>query len=387
MNLELLASEAVQAFILEHLKEDPHQLALKKSEVAGVSMPEIAQQVAARQRIKAKLTKLYDRAGLVFPPKLNLEQSSSEQTAAYKAAAHSGKHLLDLTGGLGIDSMAFAERFEQVTYCEHNAALAKLAAHNFKILGFDNITVHSGDGTELLETQAWDMIYCDPDRRSKVQRAFKLEDCEPNVIALQEQLLANSAKLLIKAPPMLDLRQAQSALKHLSSIEVVAVKGEVKELLLLAEPNTTQVIERAINIGTDGTVTDTITAEVEPLAYSDPQAYLYLPHGALMKLQAYDYISAQYSVHKLAKHSHVFTADQSIDFPGRRFRVTEVLPYDKRQMKSFLKKDYLVIAKNFPLTVAQLRQKFKLKDAGDKYLIFTTLKHGSWVVITAELDL
>lgn len=382
--LSALVSPEVQEYILENLQAEPATIALKKAVFENVSMADIASQIAARQRIKTKLPALYDRIGLLFPPKLNLEQSSSAETATYKAQPHSGKRLLDLTGGLGIDTMAFAQQFEEVHYCEHNTELAAIAAHNFKTLGLDNITVHVGDSLQVLESANWDMIYCDPDRRSKVQRAFRLEDCEPNVVALQERLLRHTDRLLIKAAPMLDLDQAQKQLPNLKQVTVLAVKGEVKELLLLCEAQATALTHTAVNLTTAGAELDKIRVINKPITYADPKTYLYLPHAALMKLQAFDYVGSQYKLDKLSVNSHIFTADDLVKFPGRRFRLLKQLPYAKKTMREYQKQDYLVISKNFPLPVAKLRQQYKIKDAGNNYLIFTTLLDGQRVVLEAE---
>ena len=316
MNTALIRQE-VQQFILQNLEKDPHALALKKSPFEDVTMSQIAGQVAARRQIKSKLPSLYTAPGLVFPPKLNLEQSSSEKTANYKANLLKGSTLLDLTGGFGIDDMAFAENFEKVTYCEHNAELANIAAHNFKALGKDNIEVHSGNGIELLDNRQWDIIYCDPDRRITAKRAYRLEDCEPNMVELEDKVLAHCDSLWIKASPMLDIAQAKSSLKHLNKILVVAVKGEVKELLLCCKAESKKPIECAINLFDKQVLKDRIETDFEEINYEEPANYLYLAHGALMKLQAYGYIAHKYGVSKLAPSSHIFTWEGFKSFRGK----------------------------------------------------------------------
>ena len=295
-----------------------------------------------------------------------------------------GSTLIDLTGGFGIDVMAFADKFENVTYCEHNEELAEIAAHNFKTLGKENIEVYTGNGIDLIEGGRWDVIYCDPDRRTTAKRAYRLADCEPNIEQLEEKLLQHCDSLWIKAAPMLDIGQAKTSLKHLDKILVVAVKGEVKELLLCCKKVTMEVTECAINLFDDQVSKDKIHEVSDVVNYSTPLSYLYLAHGALMKLQAYSYIAEKYEVSKLAQSSHIFTSEQLKDFPGRRFSVKAIHDYNKRTMSSFKGQSFLVIAKNFPMNVAQLRQKWKLKDAGNDYLIFTTLHDGQKVVIEAS---
>ncbi|MEB3348333.1 class I SAM-dependent methyltransferase, partial [Aquimarina gracilis] len=234
MNTLILHKE-VQEYIFEKSDAsiDLSKLILSGSPFKGISAQELAQQIVGRQKAKQKLPTWYARIGIYYPPTLNLEQTSSELTAQYKSNLVSGKTLIDITGGLGIDDYFFSKKMQQVIHCELNDELSTLAKHNFTTLETENVTCISGDGLETLTNNTnFDWIYIDPSRRHDAKgKVFFLEDCLPNVPDNLELLFIKANNILIKTSPLLDIKVGLNSLQHVKEIHVVAVRNEVKELL------------------------------------------------------------------------------------------------------------------------------------------------------------
>ena len=191
MNSSILSPE-VQAFIRQHAHADAVSIALKKSPFDEVSSSELAQQISGLQKTHRKIPDwLEPGKALYFPEKLNLEQCSSARTGKFKASLlPANSTVLDLTGGFGVDSYYFAQRAKNVTHCEINPELSEIVAYNLSELGADNVQFHTGDGIAFLSSSnaRYDCIYTDPSRRVKNQKVFRLEDCEPNIVAHQNLL-------------------------------------------------------------------------------------------------------------------------------------------------------------------------------------------------------
>ena len=238
-----LLTAAEKAFVQENVTADVQALLLKKYP-ASVDIRKLVNQVAARQKARNKLPAWYAHEDLIFPPALSVEQASSERTAQHKASLVQGQLLIDLTGGMGVDSWAFAQRMERVIYVERQPALAALAAYNLPLLGCTNVTVLEGDGVAMLErlltaaaTQPADWLYLDPHRRDgQGGRVVKLDDCEPDLTqaGVVAGLLNYTRRILVKVSPLLDIDKAvQQLTGRVESVYIVAVLGEVKELLFV----------------------------------------------------------------------------------------------------------------------------------------------------------
>lgn len=391
MNLHLLNTE-IQEYINANLETDATTILLKKFKFEHVSLAEIAEQLKAKQRCKKKLPTWYGTPNIYYPNKLNMEQTSSEQTADYKSEIIAGQTLLDLTGGFGVDSFYFSKQFEQVTHCEINEDLSAIVAHNSKQLCVENIKVHFGDGVTYLEAtdQQFDWIYIDPSRRHDSKgKVFFLSDCLPNVPEQLDLIFDHTNHILIKVSPMLDISQAISELKYVTTIHVVAINNEVKELLFILKKNdASELLVQTINKTKTGEqrfsfVFDEERSGTSP--YSEVQNYVYEPNAAILKSGAFQMVATKFKLNKLHKHSHLYTSSELIDFPGRIFKVDKVFPYQKRMLKKEI--NHLkcnVATRNFPETVAQLKNRFHLKDGGDLYLFFTTNCHNEKVVIVSE---
>ncbi|PQJ81313.1 THUMP-like domain-containing protein [Polaribacter glomeratus] len=389
MNLAILHPK-VQQFIVDNLKSNITKLILKGSLFVEVSVQELANQILAKQKAEHKLPTWFTAKNIYYPPKISIEQTSSESTAAYKAKLVSGNCLVDITGGFGIDCFYFAMQFKNVTHCEINTELSTIVHHNYQQLNLKNIDTFTGDGIDFLKetTQLFDCIYIDPSRRSDTKgKVFLLKDCLPNVPENIDFLFTKTNQILLKNSPILDISSAISELKFVKEIHIIAIKNEVKELLFLLEKN----YEKDIRIKTINLINDdsqkfefNFNEEVKS-NYSQPLTYLYEPNAAILKSGGFHQISTQLNLFKIHQHSHLYTSEKLIDFPGRSFKVSTVLKYDKKKIKSLLPNNKAnITTRNFPKTVAQIRKETNLKDGGTNYLFFTTDNKNDLQVIICK---
>ena len=385
MNIKVLQKE-VQDFILENLKTDISKLILKGSPFKEITIQEIAQQIIGKQKAKDKLPTWFTNNNLYFPPKLNLEQTSSEITADYKSKIVRGKSCIDLTGGFGIDSYYFSKQFNSVIHCEVNKELVEIAQHNSRELNSNNIEFIHKNGIEYLATtdKTYDCIYIDPSRRNNTKgKVFLLEDCLPKIPEHIDSLFVCSNTILIKYSPMLDIQIGINNLKFVKEIHVVAVDNEVKELLFLLEKNYNKTVTiKTINFAKNNVQKFQFTKSTETeINYSEPLTYLYEPNVAILKSGAFKELAEKLKVHKLHQHSHLYTSDELIDFPGRIFKIQENCNYKKGKIKSLIKTQANITCRNFPLSVDEIRKKLKLKSGGKKYLFFTTNLNNQFIVL------
>ena len=396
-------SLADRAFIREHLTDDVRALALGTFS-ANPDIKKLAAQISSRQKAREKLPHWYENDALVFPPALSVEQASSEQTARYKASLVSGKCLIDLTGGMGVDTWAFAGRVEQVIYVEQNAELAELAMHNLPLLGLSNVTVRTGDGLAFINSldetdKTIDWVYLDPHRRNaQGGKVVRLADCEPDVSkpGILAALFTRTNRILLKASPLLDIDSATRQLQgRVESVHVVAVQGEVKEILFVLgnqSINLYDITINAVNLTTGGAISfafqrhEERTAEV---SLGEPLRYVYEPNAAMLKAGAFRLAATRFDLKKLAPNSHLYTSETvRPDFPGRIFALQQVIKPDAKAVKQAIPdlKANLTV-RNFPQTVAELRKKLSLREGGSIYVLATTLLNGDKrLLITHKVD-
>ena len=235
MNFNILLEES-QQFIKIHLYDDLTKLILKGSPISGVSIQELANQIVVKNKSVKKLPTWFSKEKIYYPEKISIEQTSSEITANYKSKLVSGKKLIDLTGGFGVDSFYFSKQVSEVIHCEIDNDLSTIVAHNYQQLNVKNITTISNDGIDYLGkiTDFFDWIYIDPSRRNDhKEKVFLLKDCLPDVPKQLDFLLTKTNQILIKVSPILDITSTIKELKFVSEIHIVAVQNEVKELLFL----------------------------------------------------------------------------------------------------------------------------------------------------------
>ncbi|WP_460983335.1 THUMP-like domain-containing protein [Spirosoma fluminis] len=367
---------------------------LLKAPAAGLDIKKLASQIAARQKARHKLPNWYANDAVVFPPALSVEQASSERTAAYKASLVSGDRLLDVTGGMGVDSWAFASQVKQVIYVEQQPPLAELAAYNLSVLDAPTVTVQTGDGLAFVDslTGGVDWLYLDPHRRDeRGGKVVRLADCEPDISQadVRARLLAKSKHLLLKTSPLIDIDAAlrqlnQAAISSVAAVHIVAVQAEVKEVLFVLDKQARlpdDVSITAVNLSLTGDHSFTFRKEQErasDVTFSDPLRYVYEPNAAVLKAGAFRLVAARYGLHKLAPHSHLYTSDQlQPDFPGRTFAVQNVIKPDRKALQALVpgRKANLTV-RNFPQSVAELRKQLALQEGGNLYILATTLLNG-----------
>ena len=378
-------NQATIDFIREHAEADVHQLALQGTKKPEVNLTFALEQIAGRQKAKTKLPTWAATDGIIYPPHLSMEQCSSEQTARYKAnIAGKGALMVDLTAGYGVDMAFVSPNYRRAIHVEQQASLCAISSENFKLLGLNHIEVVCADGVDYLhQLDHADLIFLDPARRDDHgARTYGIADCTPNVLELRDELLQKADRVMLKLSPMLDWRKAVEDLGNVNEVHIVSVDNECKELLLILSKeekplklfcvNNDQVFE-----GDQGDwLNERSIAEIRVPVLMSSQAYLFEPNTSIMKAGCFALLEQRFKVAQVDKNSHLFVSDSDIsDFPGRRFLIEKTTSMNKRELKAALAGiDRANIAvRNFPMSVAELRKRLKLKEGGDLYLFATTI--------------
>ena len=382
----------ISQFIREHQHDDVRALALQAKKYPGIDMPFAIKQIAGRQAAQHKIPSWYANESIVYPLHISLEQCSSVVTAKYKARLLTGETLVDLTGGFGVDCAFLSAGFQKATYVERQKELCEIATHNFKALGLSHIIIQNADSVEALnETSPVDCIFIDPARRNEHGgKTVLVSDCEPDVEALESLLLQKAKRVMIKLSPMLDLTLALRSLPYTYEVHVVSVQNECKELLLLLKQSNKEVDSKEISIHctnfTNSGVQDYVFTQAEEISAvagyaNEVDTYLYEPNASVLKAGAFRSVATHFGLKKLHPNSHLYTSDQLVvDFPGRYFKVDAVGSLKDKELLAGLSQANITI-RNFPLSVAELRKRTKLKDGGEIYLFATTLNSDKKVLI------
>ena len=431
MNCELCIADSVKEFIEKHLKDDVHRLALAKFP-EGIDREFVIRQIHARQVLSKKLPSWAENDELVFPKKLSLEQCSSELTAKYKATLLSTKSheitrrefsedscsladekriLIDLTGGMGVDTAFLSDNFDKTYYVEMQEELCEIAKHNFKVMN-KNIEVVNDNAEHFLTIcDEVDCIYLDPARRDEYGRKMvSLHDCSPDVVELHDLLLKKAKRVLVKVSPMLDIEMVKKELKDITEIHVVAVRNECKEILICQRTtdngqqtcenseNCLQMIAVDLRENWNFAFTENEELEAQWTLADNVGRYLYEPGAACMKAGCFKLLSQRYGLDKLHRNSHLYTSDDLIpDFPGRIFEVVNVVPFDKKTKKNIWTLDFEdakkgsatfkkanVAVRNFPLSAEELKKNLGLQDGSDFYIFGSTMKGEKKVVVLTK---
>ena len=327
---------------------------------------------------------------------------------------------VDLTGGFGVDFSYIASRLGvKSMYVERQAHLCEAAKENFERLGLKNVSVKNGDGIEVLhsfhskknaasdtlgitEEQSQSLlktnfglklIFIDPARRDDAgNKVVSLKDCTPDVTVLQEEMLSKADYVIIKLSPMLDWHRAISELSHVREVHIISVSNECKELLLvlsarnMGENLRIYCINDAQSFVCDELDMEASQVKIAPSPLEEMQ-YLYEPNASLMKAGSFSVLSDRYDARMLSKNSHLFVSQAPIEaFPGRSFRIIAVSSFNKKELKRHLSgiTKANIATRNFPLSVAELRKRLKLKDGGETYIFATTLSDESHVLVITE---
>lgn len=386
MNLKPLLEKAVQDWILENENQDVYTLIFSKSPFPEISMQMLVQQVYARQKFKKKVPFLAQGKMLIFPPKINVEQTSSWDTAMYKARLFKGGKCIDITGGLGVDSMAFAQVFAQVEHVEKNKELQNIARCNFKNLNLKNIQSFCDDGIEFLKKiqQKYDLVFVDPSRRdSNKNKVFLLQDLLPNPALYMEQWLDKSEYVMLKLSPMLDIKSAVKSLGKVSQIHIVAVKNEVKELLIVLTQKETIPRVFCVNLRSNQPVFSFEIGEESSPVYTEPLSYIYEPNAAIMKSGGFAALVKKYKLKRLHPNTQLFTSEEILDdFPGNIYTDIESLKKPKKELSG---KSIRLIHRNFPEKLTQLKQRYKFKTDGTTPIIFTQSMEKSYILKVKQI--
>jgi hypothetical protein len=372
-----------QAFVRAHEGDDPARLLLGATP-PGIDARAAAAQVESRRKARGKLPGWLARDGVVMPPPLSVEQASSEITAAYKASLVRGELLVDLSGGMGVDTLALAPNFRRSIYVEADAHLCRVFAHNAALLNQrppEVVNATAEAFTADLCGRA--TFYVDPDRRAGRRRVSGFADASPNVTALLERLRPRAERVLIKASPMVDLQEGMRELGDVREVHVVSLDEVCREVLFLLQPGVSG--EPAIHcaalsrrrteadtaVPTEGPEVFSFDLAAEQAAaceFAAPGRYLFDPNTAIRKAGAFKSVAARYGLAKLGPSTHLYTADEPVPgFPGRIFEVLG--PGGKRPGRLLPDGRANVMARNHPLNADALRQRYRLRDGGEHWLI------------------
>ena len=393
-------------FIREYRERDIRQLAFQANRFPDVDMPYALDQIQGWQIARRKLPKWAACDGVIFPPHLSMEQCSSEPTAQYKLnlamewasrVGHASR-MTDLTGGFGVDFSFTSCAFAAATYVERNEQLCHIVEHNLPLLGLNNATVVCADAVEYLSTvEPQTMLFLDPARRDEHgAKTVMLADCTPDVVQLLPKLLEKSRFTMLKLSPMLDWHKAVDDLQGtVREVHIVSVGGECKELLLVL--STVVESELKVYCADLSTASDTSSLFVYTPGSSAPVAnstfniqhstFLFEPNASIMKAGCFDELAAAYGVSPVSRNSHLFLSDEPVEgFPGRSFVVERVTTMNKGELRKALVgiEKANIATRNFPLTVAELRKRLKIKDGGDVYIFATTTAEGEHLLLISR---
>ena len=384
-----------EEFIAQNKEADVRGLALSNVP-ADIDLHFCLQQIAGMQAAQKKLPSWAKTKGILYPPKISLEQCSSEQTALYKQ--HLVERLLpmerqkmvDLTGGFGIDFSLLAKLFEEADYVESDEKLCEIAQHNFPLLGLPRARVSCSKGEDFLDEMGnFCFTYLDPSRRNADgKKVVALSDCSPNIETLHDILLRHAPIVMVKLSPMLDIQDTLRRLSNANEVHVVSVDGECKEVLVvLCREKTSDVRYYCVNIASQTQTFSTKARNAEPIIAPQPERYLYEPNASILKAGVQNALCQTYDVRKLHPFSHLFVSPHFIeDFPGRAFLIEDFCGFGKKELKRLLEglAQCNLTVRNFPATVAELRKRLKLREGGDTYLFATTLSDGSHALLRCK---
>ncbi len=432
-----------EQYIAKHRTDDVRALALKKAP-EGIDALWCLQQIEGWQQARRKLPRWAATEGMWFPPRISMEQCSSEATALYKQRVvdrllnGAERDLLaDFTGGFGIDFSYMARSFRRAVYVEMQPHLCDIARHNFDLLGMHHALVvneKSPIDLALYADEAFPshtLVYLDPARRDDVGRkVVALEDCTPNVITLQDELSRSARFVMLKLSPMLDITLAVRQLRNVAEVHVVSVQGECKEVLLVIDNECRSAgvtylcadirseghdVSEGHNVSESPSVLEGYNIleghnilesqnisegkecfsvlkneeRVNPDIWTGQfeARYLYEPNASVLKAGVQDYLCQHLGVAKLHAMSNLFVSETYVEgFPGRAFSIERIGDFSKaglKEMLSGITKANLTV-RNFPATVADLRKRLKLKEGGDLYFFATTMHDGKHAIIRAR---
>ncbi|HHE31516.1 MAG TPA: hypothetical protein ENL07_02470 [Chlorobaculum parvum] len=379
--LHSLLDPQVFALIDAHAGDDPVAFAMRFHGRSDLPVRAMAEQISCRKKAAAKLPSL-SRFPLLYT-RLGLEQASGERAAEWKASLMQGRRAIDLTGGLGIDTLFLSRRFDEVVSCERDEALSRLAEANRRVMGVTNVETHIGDSAEILAGYAddsFDWVLVDPARREHGGRSAGLPASSPDVVQLHDLMLRKARQVCIKASPALEISGLDAQLPTLSEIIAVSVDGECKEVLLLLdrEPQAVRKPQiRAVCLGEEAfEIVSSANDPPDRAVAEQPGAWLYEPDAAIIKARLTGELARQLHLKFLNRTVDYLTSDRLVErFPGRSFLIEECRPFRQKSFRKELAALGITKAaiqrRDFPLSVEELRKRYKLGESSERYLFFT----------------
>jgi len=387
--LHSINTPEIKEIILKHRDDDPSEFALKYS---GKNIPvrAIAEQIYCYQRAVKKLPEL-SRNNLLYE-KTALEQASGERTAKFKTAV-SGFRIMDMTGGLGIDSIYLSSKFDSLVYCESDPVLYELFNKNIAALNIKNVSAYNGDSIVILQNYPdnfFDWLYVDPSRRIKGKRLLNAQNYSPNIIEHQHLLFSKAEKILIKLSPADEIEEIKKQFTYIDEIMVVSVDNECKEILVVLNKSKSDKripVEAVILNSKDTGFRVYSSKDNSPLkTITSPLQYFYEPDTAIIKARITAEVSEMYSMKYINNSVDYLTSENYIpEFPGRRFIIKDSFAYNKKHLTGYFKSLKIINAnfarRDFPDSPEVLHKKYRIEDGGNDYFFFTRDKENNLIVI------
>lgn len=375
--LELSSDRDVILFIDEHLEEKVVNLGLRFSGKVKFSLPETLEWLAALQKAKTKLPSWYEKRCVLT--KRATEQASSEEASIYKTRLYSGVRLLNLCGGLGVDDVAFSKKFDQVISLEADEELSLLSEENDRKLGVSNVQRVHAKAEGYLEnlSDGFNLIYADPDRRTGEKRLVSLEDCVPDIPGNWKKIQMLSSQQLLKLSPMYPLEQLNSELSGLKEIEVVSIRGEVKEVLAHCQTGYSgKIVYRAIELHPFQEF-EVDSEDEAPLFHPSENMPLnfYEVHPSIAKAGIANHYALKMETYPLIPNGiYQFSEKRIRDYMGRGFEVVKMFDYNRKKFDQYLNSGSIkkanLASRYFKMSPQELKKAHKLQDGGEDYFFF-----------------
>lgn len=369
-----MIDEKNKLFIENHLKEDVASLALK-----GVDKF-IVQQISGRQKIAKKIPLIYNNFNLILPKKLSIEQSSSETTAKYKAKLFSGKVGVDLSGGLGVDTIFLSKRFEKFIYVENDKELFEITKYNFNKLELNNIELFNENAENILnKIENVDLIYLDPARRKDSQKVFTLTDSSPNLVELFHKIIKKTKNYLFKLSPLIDLSSVEKELKSKLNFQAIKYQNELKELLV------TNLGNKLTAVDLDKNNFSYFNDDHSDIVIKDKGKYIYEAQPEILKLKLSDKIANENNLFKAANNTNLYFSEQATELKHFSvYRILKILDANKTELKKIAHTKAIVKSRNYYLSPNEIRKRFKINEGSDIIYFFYRNENNKGKIAISE---
>lgn len=383
--------DTTKEFIKLHINDAPYLIALSKNKYNDIDIDYAIKDISSRSKLINKMPLWADNFDLIMPNSLNIQQTSSSLTALFKSKFCENLKTIDLTGGFGIDSYYMSLKSKNHHYVEPDKHLFDITSQNFNTLGIQNVKFFNSSAQEFLanNNEKFDLVYLDPSRRnSSGRRAFLIQDCEPNILQIFDDLKNMAYRLLIKLSPMLDIDELIQLFPEVSNIFIISVSGECKEVLLDFDfrNKIDETIMHAIELADLSFSHQFKKSFNNIIDYSDPKLFIFEFHAAISKSGFSDFFANSFGLTKIAQNTTLYTSDTlSTDNAFKSYRTIQLIKPDAKLLRQFLPDmKAVVVRKNFPLSVVEIRRKYKIIEGDNLYVFAVRLMNGKTAFILAE---